>query len=179
MLGVGLWLSLWAWCGSALAVTLITEPGVHDALVLSTPAAGTPATLDLDALPAGTQLADQFVDDGVVFDASEAVFVLPEAFGTPGQSSNVAVAGFDAAGSSVISFYFTEPQRHFSFWVVDAENPIFVEVWLEGLWVDTVELDVLGEGLVGGRFAALGGTVVVFAVIAAIHTWLGYPPFPM
>ena len=147
---LALWLPL-----AAQAATVVQDPAAHEALLTADPGAGGGLLVDFEDQSAGAVLGEQYASSGIHFTGPDPLFVLPEAFGAAGHGARLAVVGFSPDGSAELSVVFDEPQFALGLWVVDGEGVITIEAWLGPDLVDSVVVDVEGEGLDGGVFRGI------------------------
>jgi len=139
----------------AFAADVMEDPAEHAAALAASPGAGVPWTMSFEGASLGTVLTDQLVSLGVEFGSPIGVYVLPEAFGTAGRGSRLAVVGYDPLGQASVTLWFDEPQLAISLWLVDAEGPLQVEAWLGDDLVEAFDLDAPLEPMAGGVYRAI------------------------
>ncbi len=141
--------------GGARAGVVLSDPADHAFALAQNPGAGLAVSHDFETLPVGSFLSSQLASFGLVFTSPAPTVILPEAFGTPGNGTRLAVTGYAAGTGASLTLSFDEPQRTVSAWFVDLGEFLSVSALLNGEVVD--ELVVLGEeeAVPGGAFRAL------------------------
>ena len=139
----------------AQAAVVIEDEADHAAALAAQPSFGVPFQLGFEELGLGAALQFQYVDQGLEFDGGVGPFILPEAFGTSGIGSRLAVAGFDPLEASSLTLLFEEPQRVLSLRLVDVEGTLVVDAWRDGALVETFTVTTSELPVDGGAFRAI------------------------
>jgi len=151
------------------AAQVIEDPALHEAQLAQNPGSGVPWTLGFEELALGTSLGNQYTSQGLGFQSPVGVWVLPEAFGTPGIGSRLAVAGFDPLESPSLTLQFDEPQQVISGWFVDAEGALEIEGRLAGYTVEEFSLPGPEDAAAEAAFRGIWFDGFVDEVVIVAH----------
>ncbi len=139
----------------AHAAVVIEDEVEHINALAAQPSFGVPFQLGFEELGLGTQLTFQYEEEGLTFDGTIGPFILPQAFGTDGIGTRLAVAGFDPLDQSSLTLVFEEPQQVISLRLVDVEGSLLVDGWRDGALVESFELLTPEVPLPGGVFRGI------------------------
>ena len=82
---------------------MLSDPADHALALSQNPGAGLAVNQDFEALPVGSFLTSQLASFGLNFASPAPTVILPEAFGTPGNGTRLAVTGYAAGTGAALT----------------------------------------------------------------------------